>query len=659
MKISRALMAIALVVGLLTLAPTAAGAAPAVTGLSQTAGVNTGPTQLTITGSGFVPGSKVTFVEIDPAVGGDVEQTVATTGGTVSAEGTQISNVTIPTTGLPPTFTGEAPFYSGDVSWFVRVTNPDNSTDDSAEFNLIGEQPTLNTVTPSTVKQGDEAKTLTLDGSNFAQRAAISINNPGFPSESIIISEPSWKSLTRYTIKVSVPSDYPTGKRNITLKNTDGDTTTCTGCLEITAATPAKTPIVDEVSPSADTNADSKGAAPVTITGNNFNPQGSIEAALVGYCPNSQPSCPMNGRVIPVTITDVTVTPSNVISNPDDTIEGTVDLVLEAPGRYSVRVSNTGVASGSATLADSFQVTANAPSISSPTKNFPEAIKADETKSFSVTGSNFAKGVTVTIPGATVTQVELISRSRLTVTARGNSDAGDVRADLTVSNTNGNTAVCDDCVQLRAGITKTDKYINAVHQLFLGRAARTSEYTRWRSTVDSGNREALTRNLANSEEFAGVQIDLLYQEILGRSSDSGGRAYWLDQVRRGLRLDEIASFFYGGPEYFQRNGSTNRKYVEALYRDILGRPADAEGRDFWVSQIEGGDTRSAVAAGFYASIESRRGRVVQQYRLVLNRNPDAAGREYWAEQIRTLGDIVLASFLAASDEYYNRVTRVS
>lgn len=540
----------------------------------------------------------------------------------------------------------------------MRVTNPDNSTSDSTEFQVLGEPPTLNTVSPPTVKQG-ETKVLTLSGSNFAQRASIGINNPGFPDDPIVITEVTWKSLSQYTIKVAVPSDYPTGKRNVTLTNTDTKSTTCTGCLEIVASTPTKTPVVDEIDPSFETNADSKTAVPVEITGNNFNPKGSIEASLVGHCPTAQPSCPMNGRVIPITIENVTVTAPTGPVNDDDTIDGTVNLVLEAPGRYSVRVSNTGVASGSATLADSFQVIANAPSISSPTKNFPEAIKADETKSFSVTGSNFAKGVTVAIPGATVTQVELVSRSRLTVTARGNSDAGDVRADITVTNTNGNTATCDDCVQLRAGITKTDKYINAVHQLFLGRTARTSEYTRWRPTVDSGNREALTRNLANSEEFAGVQIDLLYQEILGRSSDRGGRAYWLDQVRRGLRLDEIASFFYGGPEYFQRNGSTNRKYVEALYRDILGRPADSDGRDFWVSQIEGGDTRSAVAAGFYASIESRRGRVIQQYRLVLNRNPDADGREYWAEQIRTLGDIVLASFLAASDEYYNRVTRVS
>lgn len=659
LKFRRAFIAVFLVVGTLGLAPTAAGAAPSVTSLSQSGGVNTGPTQLTITGTGFVAGSKVSLVEKQP-VSNTVESTVAATSATVSGDGTQITT-TIPTTGLAPskdTSTSQPPPFSGDVSWFVRVTNPDNTTSDSAEFNLLGEQPILSTVSPSAVMRG-ETKTLTLEGSNFAQRASITINNPSLPQDPIVISEVTWKSLSRYTIKVAVPSNYPTGTRNLTLTNTDGRTTTCTGCLDIQSSIPTKTPVVTSISPAIESNADTKDAVVVTIVGNNFNPMGSVEVALVGYCPTSTPNCPMNGRVIPVTVTEVTVNPDAGPVVDEDELKGKVNLVLEAPGRYSVRVSNTGAASGSATKADAFQVVANPPTISAPTKGFPTVIRADQTTNFDVVGDNFAKGDTVTIPGATVTQVVVESRRRLNVTARGNSDAGDVRADLTVTHTNGNTALCDDCVQLRAGVPKSDKYIKAVHELFLGRTATTNELSRWRPSVESGNREALTRDLANSEEFAGVQIDLLYREILGRASDRSGRAYWLDQVRRGLRLDEIASFFYGGPEYFQRNGSTNTDYVEALYRDILDRRADTGGRDYWVDQIEKGASRSEVAAGFYASIESRRGRVVQQYLLVLGRKPDTAGRDYWAEQIRTLGDIVLASFLAASDEYYTKVTRSS
>jgi len=51
------------------------------------------------------------------------------------------------------------------------------------------------------------------------------------------------------------------------------------------------------------------------------------------------------------------------------------------------------------------------------------------------------------------------------------------------------------------------------------------------------------------------------------------------------------------PEYFQTNGGANTPYVDALFRDLLGRMPDASGEAFWVSQLVGGATRFSVALG--------------------------------------------------------------
>ncbi len=200
-------------------------------------------------------------------------------------------------------------------------------------------------------------------------------------------------------------------------------------------------------------------------------------------------------------------------------------------------------------------------------------------------------------------------------------------------------------------------YIEAVHELFLGRTATGSEVDRWCRPVRDGDRLSLTKALSVSDEWAGVQIDGLYRKILDRPADAEGRAYWLQQVARGLRIEDIAAQFYGSPEYFGANGSTNRSYVEALYLDLLERPADDRGRDYWADQLDRRTiTRQRVAAEFYASIESRTDRVDGLFRQILGRAPDPGGRDYWTRQLLTLGDVALAANLAASEEYYRNAT---
>jgi hypothetical protein len=198
-------------------------------------------------------------------------------------------------------------------------------------------------------------------------------------------------------------------------------------------------------------------------------------------------------------------------------------------------------------------------------------------------------------------------------------------------------------------------YIDAVHALFVRRSANGAELDRWCGPVRDGNRETLTKALSVSDEWAGVQINQLYRKILGRDADAGGRAYWLQQVERGLRIEEIAAQFYGSAEYFRSAGSTNRGYVESLYLDLLGRAADAEGRDHWATQLDAQRiTRQATAGSFYASIESRTDRVNSLFQQVLGRPADPDGRFYWTRQLLTLGDVSLAAWLAASKEYYDK-----
>ena len=204
----------------------------------------------------------------------------------------------------------------------------------------------------------------------------------------------------------------------------------------------------------------------------------------------------------------------------------------------------------------------------------------------------------------------------------------------------------------------TAKYLDAVVRLFLDRAATPSEIEYWEGRLAyTGQRQVVTSTLARSDEWAGARIDAMYQDVLGRAADPGGRRYWVGQVRAGMSLQQVGVQFYGSAEYYTGAGS-DTEYVHRLYRVLLGREPDAAGTAYWAGELDAGRAGPTdVAAGFYVSPESRQGRVTALYQSVLGRGPDPEGLGYWADRLLAVDDVVLASELATSDEFHATATR--
>ncbi|MDQ3294680.1 MAG: DUF4214 domain-containing protein, partial [Actinomycetota bacterium] len=201
------------------------------------------------------------------------------------------------------------------------------------------------------------------------------------------------------------------------------------------------------------------------------------------------------------------------------------------------------------------------------------------------------------------------------------------------------------------------RYVDAAYETFLGRSADPSGLQFHVQTVTgpSGSREAFTDALAHSDEWINVSLELLYQSALGRSGDAAGMRNWADLIRAGWRLSDVGGQFYGSEEYFSRSGGTPERFVQALYTALLGRAADQAGIDYWAGLLRSGQANTYfIAAGFYASLESRMGRVAGLYQAVLGRGTDPVGQRYWADQLLRIDDVVLAATLAASDEYVRK-----
>ena len=206
------------------------------------------------------------------------------------------------------------------------------------------------------------------------------------------------------------------------------------------------------------------------------------------------------------------------------------------------------------------------------------------------------------------------------------------------------------------GQTAAGKYVAHAFTDLLGRSPDPAGQVYWASVVRSAGRETFIRSLvfADTCEWPRAVAAGIYRQVLQREPDPAGLAYWATRICSGLPARAAAIEIYGSPEYFsspEQGRGTVQGFVSELYRDVLGRSADAAGLAYWVGQVVQRGAM-AVAGDFYQSLESRTRRVDQQYGLLLKRAPDPGGRAHWAQYLLAVDDIVLTVSLTTSEEYY-------
>lgn len=99
----------------------------------------------------------------------------------------------------------------------------------------------------------------------------------------------------------------------------------------------------------------------------------------------------------------------------------------------------------------------------------------------------------------------------------------------------------------------------------------------------------------------------MYEALLGRSADQAGTHYWLDNVAaNGGNVTSIASAFLASSEYQSKmGGASDATFVQSLYQNMLGRSADAAGLAYWESALAEGASRASVAVSIVGSAEAQ------------------------------------------------------
>ena len=100
-------------------------------------------------------------------------------------------------------------------------------------------------------------------------------------------------------------------------------------------------------------------------------------------------------------------------------------------------------------------------------------------------------------------------------------------------------------------------------------------------------------------------IYMLYKATFNRAPDNSGMGYWLSQVDSGKNLvTNIAQSFLSTPEFIAKYGTnpSNATYIDKLYQNVLGRSGDAGGVAYWNQQLDSGAVSKAAALVSFATL---------------------------------------------------------
>jgi Ca2+-binding RTX toxin-like protein len=158
----------------------------------------------------------------------------------------------------------------------------------------------------------------------------------------------------------------------------------------------------------------------------------------------------------------------------------------------------------------------------------------------------------------------------------------------------------------------TGLYTNVLRRSVAAGTATNAELLSWDALVTANvlTQAQVTSAIVNSVEATTVVAPIvrIYQTFFNRVPDAAGLTFWVGQSRSGTSLAAISNAFSTAAEFTAAYGtpsaSTIDSFLSALYTNVLGRTADATGFAFWKAQFAAQGSNAAAAAAIANSFSA-------------------------------------------------------
>jgi uncharacterized protein (TIGR03118 family) len=312
--------------------------------------------------------------------------------------------------------------------------------------------------------------------------------------------------------------------------------------------------------------------------------------------------------------------------------------VLDAPLKAKGVVISGGTASSSSTLVVSSQVVATFVDTggAEPAANYTATIDWGDGSTSAGTVALSSDGTTFDVSGSHT----YTSSGRFTPTV-SIADDGGAKATATTIVINGHTAADDAAA-----------YVEAAFDNLLGRTADSGSSAAFTGAIANGMSPATAANaITGSDEYLEHVIQQAYRDYLGRGAESAGLQFWFIQMRHGLTEAQIEAAFIASPEFFNHAGGSNAAWVNEMYFDLLGRAPDSGSLTGWLAALNKGADHNTIALGFAASAERAATVIQSDYQTYLGRPASQAEVNAWvaAFQHGMTSQAIVAAFVGSPE----------
>jgi hypothetical protein len=201
-------------------------------------------------------------------------------------------------------------------------------------------------------------------------------------------------------------------------------------------------------------------------------------------------------------------------------------------------------------------------------------------------------------------------------------------------------------------------YVTGLYGTLLDRPPEAGGLKIWLNALQQGTpRTTVAQAIWDSPEHRGLEVDRYYALYLHRAPDPAGRATFINAFASGASELDVQQAILRSPEY-QAAHPTDASFINGLYVDILGRTADAGGMAYWEQILQTKQTggRNQVILGVLTSDEAYLQVLNYYYEDLLHRPMDNTGRHAWLSVLDS-GQGTLESVgigFLVSEEYQNR-----
>lgn len=173
----------------------------------------------------------------------------------------------------------------------------------------------------------------------------------------------------------------------------------------------------------------------------------------------------------------------------------------------------------------------------------------------------------------------------------------------------------------RYGPFDRDLFIQHQYLDYNGTFASTDNLNFWRWVLTSGTSPGsliASLNAGQPWDYTAGSVTRLYLATFRRDPDSGGLAYWVSSLRGGRTLADVATGFTTSAEFQSTYGNLDDPgFVDLVYQNVLGRAPDSGGRAYWLDRLAHGLSRGGLMISFSDSQEFRQANDAKVTRLIM------------------------------------------